>query len=249
MPQQDLIRWIVDRPADGPANMARDEAILLGVSAGLSPPTLRFYAWSPATISLGYFQCYSDYAALPPPAGHLPVVRRLTGGGAILHDRELTYSLSLPIEHRLVRACGPSGLYDVVHTAFSDILRRAGIETVRGPATDEGASHRGPFFCFERHSRHDLLLDGRKLMGSAQRRLRTAVLQHGSLILDSRFDQQACAPLPAHAVDEIEHSLSRLAERISGIPSGEPASLSHAELLHADELRAKYEDPDWTRRR
>ena len=86
--------------------MARDEALLTLVGTSQSPPTVRLYQWNPPTISLGYFQHYGDYVSLPPPAGTLPVVRRLTGGGAILHDLELTYSLTLPTGHQLL-AHGP----------------------------------------------------------------------------------------------------------------------------------------------
>jgi lipoate-protein ligase A len=249
MPLQATLRWIVDAPADGPANMARDEAILQAVSNGQAPPTLRFYRWSPPTISLGYFQRYSDYTALAPPAGQLPVVRRLTGGGAILHDLELTYSLTLPLDHPLNHGCGPGGLYDVVHIAFAGLLAESGIQVARGATDPAGASHRGPFFCFERHGRHDLLLDGRKLMGSAQRRTRSAVLQHGSLILDSRFEQQRCACLARHTSVNVDTWLPGLVERISGHPASELSPYTDEELRSADRLRARYEDPAWTRKR
>ncbi len=85
-----LIRVIQDGTLDGPTNMARDEALMTRVGRSESPPTLRLYQWDPPTISLGYFQSYADYESLPAPAGTLSVVRRLTGGGAILHDLELT---------------------------------------------------------------------------------------------------------------------------------------------------------------
>ena len=90
------IRVIHDPALDGPTNMARDEALLSRVGRGASVPTLRLYQWDPPTVSLGYFQKYAEYECLGPPAGGLPVVRRQTGGGAILHDLELTYSLTLP---------------------------------------------------------------------------------------------------------------------------------------------------------
>jgi lipoyl(octanoyl) transferase len=243
------LRWIVDKPADGPSNMALDEAILTAVSTGQAPPTLRFYTWSPPTISLGYFQSYSDYVALPPPAGRLTVVRRLTGGGAILHDQELTYSLTLPLDHLLIMPCGPSGLYDSVHDAFSRSLQTVGIHAVRGPREPGGASHRGPFFCFERHCRYDLLVDGRKLMGSAQRRTRTAVLQHGSLILDSRFEQQACTCIARHGNLDLDLWIPRLVGEIVGGPPGKPGTLTDDELHLAKGFRAKYEDAAWTGRR
>ena len=247
MPQ--ALRWIAENPADGPTNMARDEAMLLAVSSGAAPATLRFYRWSSPTISLGYFQSYSDYAALPPPAGSLPVVRRLTGGGAILHDLELTYSLILPLGHPLLPACGPGGLYDVAHQAFARLLQDLGVPITSGPRTPSSSSHRGPFFCFERHGRYDLLAGGRKIMGSAQRRARAAILQHGSLILDSRFEQQQCACVSQYVKVELAQWLPRLAAGIAGDSSVEPGRLTSHELRLGDQLRAKYMDPAWTQRR
>ena len=229
--------------------MARDEAILTLVGEGTSPPTLRFYCWEPTTISLGCFQQYADYAALPPPAGSLAVVRRLTGGGAILHDRELTYSLTLPAGHPLLKAAGPNGLYDHVHAAFALLPAGHGIVVGKGPPGKGGCSHAGPFFCFERHSCFDLLADGRKIMGSAQRRTTQAILQHGSLILERRFDQQICAAVSELNSFDIDPQLAALADAILGSPVGPPGALTQDELNLTTQLRAKYADAAWTRKR
>ena len=243
-------RWIIDAPADGPANMARDEAILEFVGSRESPPTLRFYRWSPATISLGYFQCYDDYAALPPPAGDLAVVRRQTGGGAILHDLELTYSLTLPLDHPWIASAGPVALYDRVHSSVAAVLAEHGVATARpGADAPVGCSHGGPFFCFENHSRFDLLAGGKKLLGSAQRRTATAVLQHGSLILGNRFPQHVCAKVGAYTDVNVFSRLPGLAEAIIGLPLEGDGSLRKQELQRANELRSKYADAAWTRKR
>ena len=111
------MRLLIDEPADGVTNMARDEALLDWVGRGAAPPTLRFYRWEPPTISLGYFQAYSEFEKLPPPAGELAVVRRTTGGGAILHDREWTYSLALPASHPLAAGGKAPKLYELMHDA------------------------------------------------------------------------------------------------------------------------------------
>ncbi|HSW47195.1 MAG TPA: lipoate--protein ligase [Phycisphaerae bacterium] len=243
------VRWLIDPPADGPTNMARDEAILTCVGSGGSPPTLRFYRWEPPTISLGYFQEYCDFAALPPPAGALPVVRRITGGGAILHDRELTYSLTVPVGHALMRAAGPNALYDLVHNAVAALLASRGITVRKGPAGRGGCSHGGPFFCFERHSCFDLLAGECKLMGSAQRRAAGAVLQHGSLILEKRFEQQICAAIADLAGLDIDAHLRELAESVFGISVGDPGAYIPEERRLAEQLRDKYADSAWTRRR
>ena len=97
-------RRIVDWDGAPGFHMALDEALL----APETPPTLRFYQWEQATLSLGYFQPFEEMRSLPPELRAMPVVRRLTGGGAIVHERELTYSLVLPKGHRLL-AGGSTG--------------------------------------------------------------------------------------------------------------------------------------------
>lgn len=244
------LRWIVDGTFDGPTNMARDEALLQLVGSGQSPPTLRFYRWDPPTISLGYFQDFAEYEALPPPAGRLAVVRRQTGGGAILHDQELTYALILPIEHPLIAGGRGNALYDHVHSAFTAVLTRHKVPISRPAGTLGGCAQRGPFFCFERHSCFDLLAEGHKLMGSAQRRTAEAVLQHGSLVLDSRFDQQDCSTVHRFAPGlDVNSLLEQVARAISGGDMQRAEHLDEPELTLAAELRAKYAGPEWTRRR
>ncbi len=243
------LRWLIDPPLDGVTNMARDEALLQLVGRGESPPTLRFYGWTPPTVSLGYFQAFADFEGITPPAGELAVVRRQTGGGAILHDAELTYALVLPHGHPLIGAGGANGLYNHVHGAAADLLRRHGVPVARGPVGGGGCSHGGPFFCFERHSCFDLLADGRKLMGSAQRRTGQAVLQHGSLVIERRFEQQTCAAVHDYAAVDMGSHLPRLAEAIATPLPAAQGSFSAAELALAEQLRAKYADPAWTKRR
>lgn len=246
-----LLRWLSDPPADGVTNMARDEALLQRVDRGKSPPTLRFYRWSQATLSLGYFQKYADFAALPPPIGNLPVVRRQTGGGAILHDLELTYSLSVPLNHPLITDDNPNTLYQRVHSAFAELLTEYGVpvEPQRSASGSKACSQRGPFYCFERHTCLDLLIDGKKLMGSAQRRTPKAVLQHGSLILDSRFEQQQCATVAKYAEIDIDSCLAQIVQTITDGHVEEVSSLDPVELELAEQLRDKYADPAWTQKR
>jgi lipoate-protein ligase A len=246
-----MVRLLIDPPADGPTNMARDEALLQCVGKGQSAPALRFYRWSPATISLGYFQKYDDYCALPPPAGQLAVVRRQTGGGAILHDRELTYSLTLPLDHPLLQGTNANSLYERVHRSVRKLIDRFDVPVQPGPADGRCKSHGGPFFCFEQHSSFDLLINGKKLLGSAQRRTHQAVLQHGSLILTSRYSQQCCSPLFDYVTLDIDEHIMELARLILG----DNALIEHAEDLEPAELSlsrqlfAKYADHEWTRKR
>ncbi|MCA8985390.1 MAG: hypothetical protein KDA76_16780 [Planctomycetaceae bacterium] len=166
-------------PSSGARNMAVDEW-LLGQAIGQSWLALRFYRWSEPTLSVGYFQ---ERSAVPLPASleHLPRVRRLSGGGAILHDRELTYSLALPATHPL--GSTPVELYRLMHRAMIMGLAEQGIETRMREA--EQAELNGAFLCFLRGDRHDVILGKHKILGSAQRRRKGAILQHGSLILQA----------------------------------------------------------------
>ncbi len=239
------LRVIHDPPQPGAVNMAADEALLHRVGSRESPPTLRFYQWDPPTISLGYFQKYADYEALPPPAGDLDVVRRLTGGGAILHDRELTYSLTLPHSHELLSG-GPNRLYESAHDAIIACLAEAGVEAWRGcQAADSGAA-KGPFFCFARRHPLDVLIGPDKVAGSAQRRTRTTVLQHGSIILERGYDQQPAAQARVAAVQLAESFASALGAATGRI---EVAHWTDDEYRSTDDLTSKYHGREWTRRR
>lgn len=249
-----MIRLIQDGASNGPTNMARDEAMLIEVGNKSAPPTLRLYQWSPPTISLGYFQKYADYEALPPPAGELPVVRRLTGGGAILHDLELTYSIALPMGHELLKD-GPNRLYELAHDAVIAALASLQLTTARCGQSDDSGAARGPFFCFARRHCYDVLLGTDKIAGSAQRRTRHAVLQHGSIVLGNRFAQQpTAAPDPPSSQSEIVNRIGEIAkgfahqvERIFNIECETSGWLS-AEKALASNLAKKYEGALWTQR-
>jgi lipoate-protein ligase A len=243
------LRLLDDPPLDGVANMARDEALLTLVGGGESPPTLRLYQWSVPTISLGYFQKYADYLALPPPAGGLPVVRRPTGGGAILHDLELTYSLTLPMGHALLSG-GPNALYELTHDAVMACLRELQLTPTRCGKSDDSGAARGPFFCFARRHCYDVLVGHDKIAGSAQRRTRHAVLQHGSIVLANRFAQQptavAAGPF-AQSLAQLRTAFPQALQETTKV-AGRPAHWSPSELDLAEELFAKYAGPDWTNR-
>jgi len=229
--------------------MARDETLLTRVGAGTSAPTLRTYMWSPPTLSLGYFQKYGDYEALDSPAGELPVVRRQTGGGAILHDRELTYSIALPLDHPTV-ATGPNTLYEMAHDALIECLQSRGVRTHREGETDGFGAGRGPFFCFASRHRLDVLVGDDKLAGSSQRRTQNAVLQHGSIVFEIRYDQQPAATVrgaTAMEPDDLRRPFTAAFARRAGL-SAVPGCWTEAELALAGQLIAKYAGPEWTRR-
>ena len=180
------LRLLVDPPAAGAWNMAVDE-VLLATSAERGLATLRFYQWEMPTLSLGYFQLAADRSQ---HAGSLgcPLVRRASGGGAIVHDRELTYSIALPL--RDVRRKAATELYRGCHETLIATLARFGVAAAlygstcdAEPANDESDRSKQPFLCFARRTCGDIVCGPAKIVGSAQRRRRGAVLQHGSILL------------------------------------------------------------------
>jgi lipoyl(octanoyl) transferase len=264
-------RLLVDPPASGAWNMAVDEALLEGVAAGRSPSTLRFYTWSPACLSLGYFQSFDIVDVAGCRAGGVEIVRRPTGGRAILHDRELTYSVTLPASV-LGHEAGIVPSYHRLSLALQAGLRDLGVPATLAPAAVTPAGgDQGPV-CFDRPSSHEILLEGRKLVGSAQVRRGGALLQHGSIVIEPRID----ALLQCLRLDEADRgpaARQRLANAVAGlaeIHDLDPSRLSEALAaafgrqfgvrlipgrLRGDELeaaawlaRSKYRSAAWTER-
>lgn len=173
-------RLLVETEAgSGSWNMAVDSVLLeTAVNDGLA--TFRWYCWAEPTLSLGYFQRSAEIDAVPSLA-ELPRVRRITGGGAILHDQEWTYSLTIPAQQSLYRH--PEELYDVAHDAIVEVLHATGYPVMRRGVSQKQSPE--PVLCFSRQDAHDVICEGRKVLGSAQRRRKGAILQHGSLLLRS----------------------------------------------------------------
>lgn len=174
------IRLLVEtHDSSGALNMATDEC-LFESALNQEVATVRIYGWEQATISLGYFQPPDDPDRML-RFGELPTVRRLSGGGAILHHQEITYSITIGPAHPLV--CDPGRLYRLAHEAIRLELAEIGFESrLRETDLKYGPE---PFLCFSRGDKNDLVHGSIKVAGSAQRRRRGAVLQHGSLILRS----------------------------------------------------------------
>lgn len=196
-PSDVMLRRVVawwDPPADGPTNMALDEA-LAAEAARRDRVLVRISTWSEPTLSLGAFQAIGDARSHRSLAG-LPIVRRPSGGGAILHGSDVTLTVAVPRLHPCASA--PQRLYDAVHEGLVAEVSGRGGPAAMSPGADRGgrAEHRGagePLLCFDRRATGDVVMpmpDGRfnadaKILGSAQRRLRGAILQHGSLLLTS----------------------------------------------------------------
>jgi lipoate-protein ligase A len=209
-----ICRLLRDTPASGAWNMAVDES-LLAAAAEKGLCTLRFYGWEEPTLSLGYFQEYADRGRHP-ASSRCPCVRRPSGGGAILHDRELTYSFAVPPLSSWAKK--HLTLYEAFHAALVEVLAARDFSAALCPgakspfaprkphsfaerkatlvsaALSLGDGNRGdsgqPFLCFERHAPGDVLVGDIKIAGSAQRRFCGAVVQHGSILLD----RSAAAP-------------------------------------------------------
>src|SRR3989449_1849506 len=178
-------RLLVTEPCDGATNMAIDEALWRGRHAGTSPPTVRFFAWDPPTVSLGHGQPLDG--PVDSAACHrlgVGLVRRPTGGSAIYHDgpeRELTYSVVAVADDIGGGARDLLYSYQWIGRALATGLRALGapVEMVGVAQGDEPT----PAFCFARTGSCEIEVGGRKLVGSAQRRYGSTFLQHGSILL------------------------------------------------------------------
>lgn len=219
------------------------DALLLETAAAGGPSSLRWYRWSRPTLSLGYFQ-HSLPESLRQQFRGLDLVQRISGGGAILHHHELTYSLALSSHHPL--AGEPRALYDRVHELVIEVIEQAGgAVSLRG---EPDASRSSEYLCFSRGDAFDGICRGFKVLGSAQRRRRGAVLQHGSLLLAASAYTPELAGLydlapPRIAPDELRPLLeARLAELCGAalIDAGPPeAVLTPGEQRRLRELEAQ----------
>jgi lipoate-protein ligase A len=269
----DAWRLLIDGPAGGAWNMAVDEVLLDGVASGAAPPTLRFYQWRPACLSLGYFQPFDVVNLASCRALGVEIVRRPTGGRAILHDRELTYSVALPAAV-LGHDGGVLPSYYRLSLALQEGLRRLGVAAALAPESAvTGSPEHGPV-CFDRPSTHEILLDGRKLIGSAQMRRGGGLLQHGSILIEPRLDKlRECLRLPDDSGSGAQEDWERIEDGVAGLAevglsqpapiAGSIAAAFAAQFgvtlvetpLRRDELAAaeasagsKYQSAGWTER-
>ena len=260
-------RLIVHGEAPGALNMAIDEAMLLALAEGLSPPTLRFYGWAPPCLSLGRNQPLAD-ADLPAcRAADVDLVRRPTGGRAILHTDELTYAVTL-VQGDPRTAGGVVESYRRLSEGLLAGLRRLGVEAVQARGRRKPASSLSAI-CFETPSDYEITAGGRKLIGSAQWRSRGRVLQHGTLPLhgdltrivsylalsDGEREVQRCA-LGACALtleEALGHTLpfTQAAHALAGGFAQAlnlalvPGELTDYERALADDLCRRYAVLDW----
>lgn len=226
-------------------NMGLDEALLTERD---SRPTLRLYSWSPMALSLGYFQ---KFAEVPAATEHPVVVRRITGGGAIHHDREVTFSIAAPASHPIYR--GPiAGSYERVHAVIQEALRQFGVDASLRQDSAVESDRESTGMCFHASTSMDLVWNGRKGVGSAQRRKNGHVLHHGSVKLGTTKLEGEIA-----TIDSVDASVSHdqfatafvrcMTDAFEirferGVPDANERAL-------AKSLGKRYLDPEFVRRR
>jgi lipoate-protein ligase A len=231
--------------------MGLDEVLL---EAADTRPILRLYTWEPAALSLGYFQRFED---VPAAREVTHVVRRITGGGAIHHHAgELTFSIAAPATDPLYRG-EVAASYARVHAVLIEALVAVGLVGEHTPtlAASRGALHSdvaGTGMCFHASTPLDVVWDGRKGIGSAQRRTGGRVLHHGSIKLSpSPYEPEVATATGAgvHLTPrEFAPTLSAAFTRALGVTfEREPPTA--AELARAESLGARYAAPDFVHRR
>ncbi len=267
-------RVLKSLPASGPWNMAVDEAILTAIGQRRSLPTLRLYAWLPACLSLGYAQPVSDVDLPALAARGWQLVRRPTGGRAILHTDELTYSVMAPLKDERVYGSVLES-YRRLSQALLSALQLLGVpaRADKDHPVSSAETPSGPV-CFEVPSNYEITVSDKKLIGSAQARRREGVLQHGSLPLWGdltritqvlSFNDELARSLAGERL--LQRALT-LADCIQPVVEWdvaaqafehgfeqalnlhlEPGELSSFEQECAEELLAqKYASPEWTNR-
>lgn len=219
-------------------NMAIDEAIMLAHSKGEVPPTLRFYGWQPAAVSLGYFQ--QERAAIDEQECSrlgVDIVRRLTGGRAVLHDEELTYSIVVQENNPSIPAT-ISASYRYLSKGLLAGLLQLGIKAhmsmpreAYGKIDRKKTAASSPA-CFDAPSHYELTYEGRKLIGSAQVRKYGVVLQHGSILLQFSPEKTA-AVLRAGSLEQKQAMAKILSCRATSLTEIMGRSIKREEVYNA----------------
>lgn len=255
-------------PAGGPWNMAVDEAMAGAVGDGRAPATLRLYAWGGPTVSLGYLQRTPGGVDIEACRRHgVGLVRRITGGRAVLHAQELTYSVAAPLVEPW-RSLPVPEAFARIGCGLVAGLKRLGITASLGEPGGVSAGGPAAGACFLLPRMPAILVDGRKLIGSAQRRRDRFLLQQGSLLLD--FDPRLHQTVfPAWPSDDPAGPVTSLRALLGEVPPvrdlvscltagwGDafgapclPGELFAAERRMAEALaRGRYGSPAWTFRR
>lgn len=209
-------RVIHNKLYDGAMNMAIDEAITIAYKEGKVKPTLRFYTWNPACLSVGYFQKLEDEIDLNECKNmKVDYVRRITGGRAVLHDKELTYSIIIGEDNPMIdKSINLS--YKYISEGIVKGLLLSGIETDNLNCGERIGRENLSAACFNAHASYEITINNKKVVGSAQSRKDGVLLQHGSIILD--FDVDKLFNLIKTKTPELkERAMKFTAKKASGI--------------------------------
>ena len=268
-------RLLITPPVDGATNMAIDEAMLQALAEGYGQPTLRLFQWEPPCLSLGYNQHWHEIDETACRRLGYTWTRRPTGGKAILHTDEATYSLIIPQDDPRIHG-GIVESYRVLSLGLSKSLELLGVEAVQAAeanaASNGPAGSQGPV-CFDTPSRYEITWQGKKLIGSAQLRRKKIVLQHGTLplrgdlnrILDvlnfsdaERAEQKELLPHRATTLEQVLGKVVPFAEAAAALADGfaqqlnltlPELPLTKREQALADTLRAEqYANETWLKR-
>ncbi len=255
------------RPQDGALNMATDEALLREVAARRSPPTLRLYAWAPPAMTLGRGQPSADADAAALIADGITLLRRATGGTAVLHEDELSYTIAVVDDEPRLRG-GIVESYRGLSAALLYALEKIGLRNAEASAHAEHRSGPRSPVCFELPSDYEITVGQRKLFGSAQMRIRGGILQHGTLPLSgdiARVGDYLTARPPAARIraraltlrDALGHAAAwrEIADAlVEGFTATLTLTLVSTTLLPAERhlidqlVTEKYTNPAWTQR-
>ncbi|WP_161513146.1 lipoate--protein ligase family protein [Bacillus sp. AIIW2] len=277
--EKEIWRFIDSGRQDPAFNMALDEALLYWHSENKIPPTIRFYGWNPPTLSVGYFQNIEKEINLDAVKKQgLGFVRRPTGGRGVLHDQELTYSVIVSEEHPEMPKTVTEA-YRVISEGILEGFRELGLDAYFAiPRTEkEKQSLKNPrsSVCFDAPSWYELVVEGRKVAGSAQTRQKGVILQHGSILLDLDEDKlfdlfiykndrlrermQRNFKQKAVAINELAKEKITIEEASKAFKKGfekglnihlEPYELTEEETeFVADLARTKYAADEWNYRR
>jgi lipoate-protein ligase A len=241
---------------DAATNMSIDESIMVFVGQGEAPPTIRLYGWSPPAVSIGYFQGLEEEVDLLMCEKYgIDYIRRITGGGAVFHEHEVTYSLSIPESSLLI----PSNVLESYKVICQGI--------VKGLAELDVKSEFAPL--------NDILIDGKKISGSAQTRRSRTILQHGTVLIDTDVDKMfSILKVPSEKIKD--KLISDVKQRVTSLKSTlarevdfkevcdalskgfecaldielEEGKLSNSELaLSQDIKKDRYSSSEWNHRR
>lgn len=259
-------------------NMAMDEALLNFVSRGEIDPVIRFYTWNPATLSIGYFQRLQKEIDIDKVKENgYGLVRRQTGGRGVLHDKELTYSVIVPESHPNMPSTVTEA-YKIISQGLLEGFKNLGFETYfaipRSKEERDKLKQPRSSVCFDAPSWYELVVEGRKIAGSAQTRQKGVILQHGSILqdidIDDLFDmfkfknERLKAKMKenfvqkAVAINDISNQHITLNEMENAFEAGfkkglnidfKPLELTEKQLEEVQELEDKYRSEAWMYRK